>query len=330
MSGVTLIIPNWNGERWLDRLLASVERQTVRPDAVLVVDNGSTDSSCDVASRRGASLVRLDGNRGFSRAVNEGIRATATSWVAVVNNDVELDSRWLEALLDACREEESWFACCRLLRMGDHGVLDGAFDLLSRSGCAWRAGAGSPDGEAWRRPRRVHFAPLTATLLRRELFERAGLLDESFESYLEDVEFGLRCALQGLSGLYVPDSVAFHHGSATLGAWSGAMVRLLSRNQALLVARHYPRDWFVRYGRPVLAGQILWGLAAFRRGRGGAWLRGKLDAVRAWSSVRREPDEEAAARLAAILSSSEQTLHELVDGGDSFWRWYFRLAGGVN
>lgn len=330
MSGVTLVIPNWNGEQWLHRLFESVERQTVRPDTVLVVDNGSTDSSREIARACGADVVSLSANRGFSKAVNEGIRRAATPWVGVVNNDVELEPRWLETLLEACRTEGSWFACCRLLRMSDAGRLDGAFDLLSRSGCAWRAGSGSQDGGVWREPRRVLFAPLTATILKRELFELAGYLDESFESYLEDVEFCLRCALLGLTGLYVPQAVAFHRGSATLGAWSSAMVRLLSRNQVLLVARHYPERWFSRYGRAVLAGQLLWGLAAVRRGRGAAWLKGKLEGLRAWKTVRRTPDSAAASRLDAILSESERALRGLLDGSDTFWRWYFRMAGELN
>ena len=54
------------------------------------------------------------------------------------------------------------------------------------------------------------------------------LLDERFESYLEDVDFGLRCAEAGLSGLYVPDAVAYHQGSATLGRWHPETVRKIA------------------------------------------------------------------------------------------------------
>jgi GT2 family glycosyltransferase len=330
MSGATLIIPNWNGERWLGRLLESVERQTVRPEAVIVVDNGSTDASREMARARGAAVICLPANRGFAAAVNEGVRAARTPWAGVVNNDVVLDERWLESLLEAGEREKASFACCRLLSMGESGKLDGSFDLLSRSGCAWRAGSGAPDGGVWRTPRRVMFAPLTATLVKRESFERAGYLDERFESYLEDVEFCLRCALRGLDGVYVPGAVAWHRGSATLGAWSGRMVRLLSRNQVLLIARHYPDGWFARYGRAVLAGPLLWGLAARRRGRGVAWLQGKVEGVRAWSGVRRAPSGAEAGRLHAVLEESERALREMGGGEDRMWRWYFRLAGGAN
>ena len=59
---------------------------------------------------------------------------------------------------------------------------------------------------------------MTAALFHRSLFDRVGFLDERFESYLEDVDFGIRCSLQGLSGIYVPEAVCWHGGSATRGA----------------------------------------------------------------------------------------------------------------
>jgi len=73
---------------------------------------------------------------------------------------------------------------------------------------------------------------------------------------------GFRAALRHsrFSGAYVPDAVACHAGSATLGLWSKETVRLIARNQVLLVAKHYPARYLWRYGWPILAGQSLWGL----------------------------------------------------------------------
>ena len=89
------------------------------------------------------------------------------------------------------------------------------------------AGAVAPGGAGmgdwirplWNQPRTIQLAPFTAAVFRAGVFERVGFLDERFESYLEDVDFGLRCAEAGLGGLYVPEAVAYHQGSATLGRW---------------------------------------------------------------------------------------------------------------
>lgn len=322
---VTVIIPNWNGAVRLRRLLRSLDGQTHAAARVLVVDNGSTDESARTATELGAEVLRLPCNFGFSRAVNEGVRASQTEWVAVVNNDVVLDPGWLEQLLRAC-PEDAGFAACRLWSMGEPGRLDGAFDLLARSGCAWRAGHGVADGAPYDRPRRIQFAPFTALLARRKLFQAVGELDERFESYLEDVDFCLRCAVRGIDGIYVPAAGAHHEGSATLGAWSPRMVRLISRNQVFLVAKHYGPQWPMRLGRAVLVGQLLWGLLALRHGTGLAWLRGKLEGLRGMEEMGPAQDPPV---LEDLLRRSEAEIAALQQARspERYWQWYFRWAG---
>ena len=56
---------------------------------------------------------------------------------------------------------------------------------------------------------------------------------------MEDVDFGLRCALAGQGGSYVPSAVAYHRGSATLGEWNKDTVWRIARNQVLLAAKHF-------------------------------------------------------------------------------------------
>lgn len=333
MTPATAVIPNWNRRDLLAALLGSLARQT-RPFAdVVVVDNGSGDGSPEEAGRRGARVIRLDRNHGFARAVNLGIAAARTPYVAVLNNDVELEPDWLERLsaaLDA--SPEAWFATGKILNHQDRTRLDGAFDLLCRGGCAWRAGHGREDGPAWNRARRVEFTSFTAALFRAGLFERIGPLDERFETYLEDIDFCLRCASAGLAGLYVPGARACHRGSATLGAWHADAVRRIARNQLLLVAKHYPAGWLPRFGWPVLTAQLLWCLLAFRHGAGLAALGGKLEAWRRFGEFRRAQAHAragAARPLAAILEESERELLKLQQaaGMDPYWRIYFGLTG---
>ncbi len=135
-------------------------------------------------------------------------------------------------------------------------------------------GAAAFDGPEPSRPRLIAMAPGTAALFRTELFHRVGLLDTAFESYLEDVDFGVRCALAGFAGVYVPEAVAYHWGSARLGRWSPQVVRRIARNQVYLAYRYYPLR---KYWWPILVGQLLWGLVALRHGSGWAFLGGKLE-----------------------------------------------------
>jgi GT2 family glycosyltransferase len=324
-AGITIVVPVCNGRALLEHLLCTLRAQTNPAGEILVIDNGSTDGSAEAAEDAGARVIRMGSNTGFACAVNRGIAECRTELVAIVNSDVEAAPDWLAHLAAALDDDAAWFATGKILQTGDPSRLDGTFDTLSRGGCAWRAGFGSRDKSEFSSRRRISFPPGTAVLFRAELFRRIGTFDETFESYLEDVELGLRCALQDLKGWYVPEAVAWHRGSATFGRWHPKTVRRIARNQVLLVTKHYPPALLLRFGWSILIGQGIWGLVALRHGAGWAWLSGKLTAI-----VQARPRAKSSPRLRAILSESEREILEIQKriGFDSYWRWYFLLTRG--
>jgi GT2 family glycosyltransferase len=311
------IVPVWNGREVLERLLASLEAQRQRPSELLIVDNGSTDGAPDLARQRGARVIAMGRNAGFAAAVNRGICESGADWIAVLNSDVELAPDYLATL----RGAGAPFATGKILMADDPQRIDGTFDAVCRGAVAWRVGYGRADGPMFGERRKIWSVPWTAALFRRDVFDSVGLLDERFGSYYEDVEFGVRCASHGISGLYLPEAVAWHRGSATLGRWHPEVVRLTARNQCYLAALHYSRGntW------PIIVAQALWALVALRHGAGRAWLRGKLEGIRQAGSLR----QECPARLEQVLSESEAEIYEVqkATGFDPFWRVYFMLAG---
>ncbi|MBK9170008.1 MAG: glycosyltransferase family 2 protein [Bryobacterales bacterium] len=317
---VSAVVPTWNGRVRLARLLDTIRAQSHSFSEVLVIDNGSDDGSGEMAAAWGARVVRFGENRGFAPAVNAGIAGAAGDAVAILNDDVELDPDWLARLVDAL-EAGAWFATGKLL--GPSGLIDGTFDCLSRAGCAVRIGHGAADGPEWGVRREIQLCPMTAALFRAEVFRRAGVLEARFESYLEDVEFGVRCAAAGLGGIYEPAAVARHLGSATLGRWSARTVRLLSRNQVLLLALHWPPPLLRRWWWQIATGQLLWGLVAVRRGRAWAFCQGKWEGVSAFRRWRGAGDGAA---LEALVRTGERSI-AAAHGDDTYWKWYFRLAG---
>jgi GT2 family glycosyltransferase len=324
MGRVEVVIPTWNRSALLAKVLADLGRQTYPIERVIVVDNGSTDDSAVVAARAGAEVIGLGTNVGFAAAVNRGIKRTTSDWIGVLNNDVALEPDWLARLMSALESSDSWFATGKLLDASAHDRIDGTFDALCRGGCAWRCGHGRLDSELWSQPRNIQLAPFTAAVFRSDLFRRVGLLDEQFESYLEDVDFGLRCAALGLTGSYVPEAIAYHAGSATLGRWHPETVRKIARNQLLLVAKHYPPDWIKRYGWCILVAQLLWGILALRHGALAAYVAGKAEGLRGFRAARGLHSAE----FPAILEQSEKEIRDLqsLTGFDLFWRLYFALT----
>lgn len=309
---VAAVIPHWNRAELLGTLLENLRLQTRAFDEIVVVDNGSTDGSADMAEQAGAHVIRLDHNRGFAVAVNRGVEATDADWVAILNNDVALDPVWLERLLAV---EGVSFATGKILSSLDPSRLDGAWDAISRSACPVRIGAGAPDGPEWNESRAISMASMTASLVRRAAWMP---LDERFESYLEDVDLGLRFTKAGLTGVYEPAAVAYHQGSSTWGRWNPDTVRLLSRNQVLLASKHFRgQPWW-----PILAGQLLWGLVALRHGCGWAWCRGKLAGLRLAPSIENETHD--AHSFTVLVRDSEAEI--LAHRHELYWRLYFWLA----
>jgi GT2 family glycosyltransferase len=343
MLRVSIVIPTWNKAGLLAQALQSLRTQTHPIDRVIVVDNGSADDSASVAARAGAHVISLATNSGFAAAVNRGIREAAGSeFICVLNNDVTVAPDWLERLIEKLETAGAWFATGKLLDARERQRIDGSFDAVCRGGCAWRCGHGRLDAPLWNQPRNIQLAAFTGVVFRAGLFDRVGLLDEKFESYLEDVDFGLRCAVAGLSGVYVPEAVGYHQGSATLGRWHPDTVRKIARNQLLLVAKHYPPNWVLRYGWPVFIAQTLWGFVALRHGALFSYLAGKVEGLGQFRKARAKhragsPAADhffaigqfsATIEFSAIIELSEKQILDIqqVTGFDLYWRLYFALT----
>jgi GT2 family glycosyltransferase len=333
MAEVAIVIPSWNRAGLLAEALENLGRQTYPIDRVIVVDNGSTDDSRVIAERAGAQVIPLAVNAGFAAAVNRGLEeAGSAEWIGVLNNDVRLAPDWLSQIMAKLKAAQAWFATGKLLDAHSPERIDGSFDAVCRGGCAWRCGYGRLDSPLWNQPRTIQLTPFTAAIFRADVFKRVGLLDESFESYLEDVDFGLRCAEAGLGGLYVPEAVGYHQGSATLGRWHADTVRRIARNQLLLVAKHYPPNWVIHYGWPVFVAQLLWGFIALRHGAPLSYLAGKMEGLRLFREVRGKHCTDfpatAIGNFATILEQSEKEIREIqqLTGFDLYWKLYFALT----
>src|SRR3989440_3718965 len=139
-----VVIPNWNGARWLDGCLDSVAAQTAAPAEILVVDNGSTDgSAARAAGRPGVRVLELGRNTGFAVAANRGIGVLGpdVEALALVNPDVSLAPDWLARTTAALDGDPRVAAvACKMVDMADPGHLYDTGDLLRRDGACEQRG----------------------------------------------------------------------------------------------------------------------------------------------------------------------------------------------
>jgi GT2 family glycosyltransferase len=258
---VTVVIPNWNGERLLHTCLGSLRRQSLRDFETVLVDNGSIDGSLAFVERDfpEVRIVPLEENRGFSAAVNVGIRTSDTEFVALLNNDTEQDPGWLEELVRATENHPGvGLFASKLVDFEDRRVLDGAGDALRKSGLPYRIGHGEVDRGQFEKETFVFSACAAGALYRRGMLGEIGLFDEDFGSYCEDGDLSFRAQLAGYKCLYVPRSVVYHMGSASTGGKrSTTNTRLGTQNSINLLVKNLPTRLFPSSLPHLLVGQVL-------------------------------------------------------------------------
>jgi len=245
---VTVVIPNYNGEKLLPTCLGSLEKQTYGSFETIVVDNGSTDGSVNLCAQRypQVSLVRVGENRGFAHAANEGVRRARSELVALLNNDTETDPHWLAELVGALdRRQDIAFCASRMMDFYDRSVIESAGNCYAFNGRSIPRGFLAKNLGQYEAEEEVFGACAGAALYRRTLFDSIGLFDESFISYKEDVDLDFRAQLRGLRCLYVPGAICYHVGGATSGMRkSDLAVRLSTRNSVTTFIKNMPARSF--------------------------------------------------------------------------------------
>lgn len=225
-----VIVLDVDGGAMLEECLASIRAQTVKPNRVLVLDNGSR---VPVSGRvTGVEVIRSETNLGFARGANEALRHSTAAYVALINNDVVLEPEWLATVEAALEQDEQLAAVQTILRRPD-GRIDGAGIDIS-DGTYRQIGhglaVGAPLPVAWG-------VSATATLYRRTaLGER--LFDERFFAYYEDVELSARLHESGWRLSVLPVVKATHRGSGSATILRGDALRLRTRNRYWVARMH--------------------------------------------------------------------------------------------
>jgi N-acetylglucosaminyl-diphospho-decaprenol L-rhamnosyltransferase len=233
----TAYIPNFNGERHLPRVLASLRVQT-RPLDVVLADNGSGDGSLELVRSEfpEVAVVALGENAGFGPALNRAVAERPGDPLILLNNDVECDPRFVEALLERLGDDVDSVAAV-LTQERAPQLIDSAgvvadrtlmgFDYLHGEPLAAAASAADPLGPTG-----------GAALYRHAAFSAVGGFDERIFLYYEDLDLALRMAAAGARCRLAPEARALHSYSASLGAGSGAKYRRTGWSRGYMLRRY--------------------------------------------------------------------------------------------
>jgi GT2 family glycosyltransferase len=286
----SIIIPNWNGLRHLQTCLSAVLQQTYPSYQVVLVDDGSTDGSSQFVAENfpQVRILRSERNLGFTGATNLGMRSTEGQYVAILNNDTQVEPNWLEELVRAIESgPRTGMAASKLLFHDRRDMINSAGIAVDRVGIAWDRCGGDRD-RAETQPYDVFGPSGGAALYRRAMLDEVGLFDEDYFIYLEDVDLAWRGQAAGWRCAYVPTARVYHVHSATMQEGSPFKNYLLGRNKWWTIFKDYPHPQLLIYLPLILAYDLMavgFGLVTRRDVHG---LRGRLAALKTLPTLYRK------------------------------------------
>ncbi|MGN0376594.1 MAG: glycosyltransferase family 2 protein [Suilimivivens sp.] len=272
----TVVIPNYNGMRYIGDCLDSVLAGSSVPE-VVVVDNGSTDGSCEFIREKypRIRLLALEENTGFSHAVNVGIEEADTKYVFLLNNDTVLDKKCVEELERAMENADGCFSVgAKMINMRFPEKIDDAGDFYCALGWAYARGK-DREASKYGKSGRIFSACAGAALYRKELFETVGLFDEAHFAYLEDIDIGYRANISGYRNEFAPKAIVYHAGSGVSGSRHNPFkVDLTARNSIYLIYKNMPVLQVILNLPFLLAGYLVKFLFFSKKGMGKVYLKG--------------------------------------------------------
>ena len=283
----SVVIPNYNGIRYLKNCLLSLPKCEGEDFEVIVVDNGSTDGSdlLPDSLKLNVRLIKLNENTGFAHAVNVGIREAKGEYVILLNNDTEVESGFVRKLTEALKKNRKAFsASAMMVDMNNREVLDGAGDYYCALGWAFAYGKGKKTEEC-DKGRKIFSSCAGACIYDKAKLEITGLFDELHFAYLEDVDLGYRARIAGFDNIYEPAAVVYHAGSGFSGSrYNEFKIKLSSRNSVYLILKNMPLLQLIINLPFIVFGYLIKTLFFVLKGYGKVYLKGLLDGFKLYFS----------------------------------------------
>jgi len=216
---VSIIIANWNGKSHLQECLASIEAQTYSSIETVLVDNASIDGSVELVRAQfpRVKIVQNEINRGFCASNNQGAREASGKLLFLLNNDTVIAPGCVEQMVEVLREQgERCIGCFPKVVFDSDPHIINSIGTTWHARCHWRdARVGQIDLGQFSHSERVFGSIFPAVLLRRELFLKIGMFDETMFSYCEDFDLCYRANILGYHFVTAPQAVVRHKYRAT-------------------------------------------------------------------------------------------------------------------
>lgn len=261
MTRIAIILVNWNGKNDTLECLVSLGKLKAPSSKlkVIVVDNGSTDDSVAVIRKKfpNVEIIETGKNLGFTGGNNVGIRRAlehGADFVWLLNNDTTADKNALKALIDAFADRHVGIAGSKIYFAPRREYHKERYDESEHGKVLWYAGGlidwenmyashrgvDEVDKGQYDKIEETGFITGCSMMVKKDVFEKIGLLDEKFFAYLEDLDFCLRAKDIGYTLMYTPSSIVWHKNAGSSAVGSDTHQYYMTRNRLIIGMRYAP------------------------------------------------------------------------------------------
>ena len=293
---VSVIIPNYNGEKFITNCLNSVLEQSFFAFGkmeIIVVDDCSDDASVKIIKKYPkVTLLENATNSGFDRSVNQGILASNGKYCLLLNNDVVVDQDFVKYLYLHIDENPKVFSVSsKMIRFYERDKLDDAGDFYNIFGWGYKRGDGK-GLNAFDKPTAIFSTCAGAGIYRRSILDQIGLFDEDFFAYMEDVDISYRGLIHGYQNRYEPKALCYHIGSATTAEgqkYSPFKVQISARNNIYVAYKNMPILQLIINSPFLLLGFFIKYLLFLKRGYGKDYTSGIREGFKTIGKIDKVP-----------------------------------------
>ncbi|WP_053970415.1 glycosyltransferase family 2 protein [Mangrovimonas sp. ST2L15] len=261
---LAVAILNWNGKDLLQQFLPSVVAHSPKAD-IYVIDNASSDDSVAWVEKN-FPIVKVIVNKengGYAKGYNDGLSQINADVFCLLNSDVEVTPNWLDPIV----EEFNTYPMSALIQPKilsyhdkDHfeyaGAAGGFIDKLGYPFCRGRIfDTVEKDLGQYNERSPIFWASGACLFIKSDTFHKLGGFDESFFAHMEEIDLCWRAFNQNLKTIYLPSSIIYHVGGATLKNTNPRKTYLNFRNSLFTLTKNaYGPIWALIFMRLVLDG----------------------------------------------------------------------------
>ncbi len=251
---VSIIIPHHNNSKILIECIDSLMKSSFKNIEIIVVDNASSDSSCDDVSNRFPNVIikKSNINLGYAGGCNLGSKIANGEYLFFLNNDTIVGDTCIEKLVYILNENDNISSVQpKIININNSSYFDyagasgGFIDYLVFPFARGRIfNTIEKDDGQYDNPRKIFWASGAGFLTRKNIFKKALDFDNVLFAHMEEIDYHWKCLLNGYEIYVTPQSLIYHKGGQTLAYGSYKKIYLNHRNSMILFLTNNKKNSF--------------------------------------------------------------------------------------